>query len=134
MTERPSTRVVDLHGAITIYAGLQALLGISARAGDLLWSDWSVLRAPVDLVFGYGLALLLLVSHAGLRWRPLRAVSFAFAALALLASMCASQLLAALLSLPPLHVYEGDSLITLLASALALAGLAPYVPRPRAAR
>ena len=129
MTERPSNWLVDLHGAVVIYAGAHALAGISARATDLLWSDLPALRPVIDVVFGYTLALLLVGGHACLRWRPQRAVPVVIATLAWLASVCASQLLARGMSLPQYSVYEGDSLATLLASLAVLAGFLRHAPR-----
>ena len=126
MTEvkAPPSWLTDLHGAVVIYAGFQAFAGISARATDLLWSELPQLRPWVDWTFGYGLLLLLVVGHVALRWRPARAVGLAFIGLCVLASVCVSQLLAKAAALPQYTVYEGDALVTLLASAAVLTGLA----------
>jgi hypothetical protein len=127
VTETPSSSLIDLHGAVSIYVGAQALAGISARATDLLWSELPALRPIVDLTFGYGLALFFFVGHVWLRWQPTRALPSTFAGMALLASLCASQLLTRALFMPQYSVYEGDSLITLLACLATLAALSRHV-------
>lgn len=123
MSDAPSGWLVDWHGASALYAGSAALAGIGERANDLLWSELPALRCVVDLGLGYGLAALLFGTHLGLRFGWRHALPAASAGMALLAAVCASQLLAAALALPAYVLYEGDSAITLLVSAGVLAGL-----------
>ena len=123
MTDPPSSWLVDLHGATSLYAGGAALTGIAARATDLLWSELPQLRSWIDVVFGYGLLLLLAGGHLLLRWRPRQGAPLASAGLVLLASLCASQLLGRGLGLAAYTVYEGDAPVTLLTSLALLAAL-----------
>jgi len=118
------TSLIDLHAALSLYAGATRSPASRPVPNDLLWSELPELRAMVDLGFGYGFALLLMAAHVCLRWRLRHAGATVYASLVLLSSSCASQLLARLLSLPAYTVYDGDPLVTLLVSCGLLAFLA----------